>query len=210
LKGLLPFDNAELLKSSCEATQSTKNINREEAENKLTTMTDDMFRSEESKAFLLGEDKASLLRQSREQLTVLRGSAVNLFLLSILCFFGLWYELSLPATPAYKSKVGIFVLRGLTLLWRKLPAILVILLPIVAIHQSQSHNALEDPPVMEGVLIGFGVIGLFARHMRRRRSRYVYPFLISLSLFLLVFGGWMKTTVSHAQLVIYTYSALHK
>jgi hypothetical protein len=192
-----------------------------------------MFRSEESEVFLQGDDKASALRQSREQLTVLRGGAVNLFLLSVLFGVGLWYEWwttragkprgSSPGVPgSLKMVLGKLAKHAYLLTVLRLPAVILIVLPIAFLIRHWQRLNISDPPIMEGMLIGFGVISLFARstnarrrraayqHMPVRRLKYAYALLIALSFFLLVFAGWMRTTVSHTQLVIYGYSALHQ
>jgi len=156
------------------------------------------FRLQESAVLLTGEDKADLLRRYNEQSVILRGGALNGFMLCALCIFGLCADLR-----------GHLRLAGKLLAF--VPAALVLLMGGYLVYQAlknPSEHSYADPPLAEAVLTSIGLIGFFVPPADPNSRLYSQGFALGLVLSLILYGAWWWTEVIYDQSVVYFFHVL--
>jgi hypothetical protein len=179
-----------------------------EAPVKLPTFTElagEMFRLQEGQLLLSGGDKVERLKGFYDQLEVLRGGAVNGFVVLALCGFGCLGSL----------RAGLSRHR----FWR-----LLVLLPACVFivggfgwmlhHWSapEIYTRYSDPPLVELGLFLLGLVGLCATLKAKAGSvrSQLYTGAVAAVLTVITFGGWWWTEVMYDLHVIHAIPGLQE
>jgi hypothetical protein len=158
------------------------------------------FRRQEAQLLLAGGDKNARLKEFHDQIVVLRGAAMNGFLLFIFCIFGYCAEGR----------------RGLT--WRNirkplsyLPAWGLVLYGClsVGVHLGKyGRLSYSNPPLAELVLVVTGTVGLLVTSHEGHSRFYRNAWLLALVVSVIAYGGWWWTEVIYDQQVIHSFHTL--
>jgi hypothetical protein len=172
----------------CQSWDKNKDFNR---------YVEELFRLQESRLLLSGQDKTDRMRQYFDQIIVLRGAAFNFFLVFALCVFGMAgnWRARLASKPT---------LRASTLL---APAIVLGYGGFSLVHHFRQLVRQQDiyrhPPFAELVLLALGIVGVIAVTRARHTTMYCRTLLIAAFLCVISFGGWWWTEVMYDTQVIY-------
>jgi hypothetical protein len=130
------------------------------------------------------------LKEFYDQITVLRGAALNGFILFALCAFGICANLR-------AHWPGSRVLQSLTFL----PAVLAVGWGARALREDYLHdsskNIFTHPPLAEVLVIGLGVAGLFVIWKAVTAVSYWRLCLVAALVTAVSFGGWWWTEVMY-------------
>lgn len=160
-----------------------------------SALVEEMFRLQESKLLLSGEDRTDRLKQYYDQITVLRGAAFNGFILFVVCTFGIFGH--------FKVRWSHPSLKAVTFL----PAIILILLGVVRFWnhwQKNSDTLYTDPPLAELVLFLLGAVGFFIVLQARDAKNHFPTWAMAAALTAVSFGGWWWTEVMYDLQVIHS------
>jgi hypothetical protein len=174
---------------------------RGDTREKLDARIKEMFSLQEGELLLQGEDKVGRLKQYYDQITVLRGAALNGFILFLVCAFGCCGNLR-----GYWQDRRI--LKGLTIL----PAALVTLYGSVQLWfhlHDRIQNHYSDPPLAEFVLILLGVFGLYVTLKAEKVPSYSRTCLVAAIVTVTCFGGWWWTEIMYDLQVVHSQPELH-
>lgn len=185
----------------------------------------EMFRLQEGELLLEGKDKVDRLKEYYDQITVLRGAALNGFILFALCSFGaLGNRRAASSSSILKVLMflpaGAVVLCGAYSLWYHVhnagtlyshsPLAAPVGAPPLAelMHKAELVHKADvfyvHPPLAELVLLLLGVVGFFVISKARREKFYVPTLLVAAILTLVSFGGWWWTEVMYDHQVIHS------
>ncbi len=244
LDAQLPFDKSSSPrkypatdKSSLSDTTALSQIHRElrrkeknafcpagSPQEKLEANIQEMFSLQEGELLLLGQDKVDRLKQYYDQETVLRGAALNSFILFVVCLFGYFGKFRARWPDGRIFRILTF-----------LPAALVLLYGcygLVAHWNSlflKAHNLLiaqgvddrgptvwealgrqySDPPVAEFVFLLLGIVGLFVIPKAEQAGSYFRTSVVAGMVTIACFGGWWWTEVMYDLQVVHSQIELH-
>jgi hypothetical protein len=156
----------------------------------------EMFRLQEGALLLNGQDKVDRLKQYFDQITVLRGAALNGIILFSLCAFGVLGNLSArwSGRPVLKLltflPAGAVTLYGLMTFW---------------LHWNKNTDTrYTDPPLAELVLLLLGGVGLLVISKAKHAAFYFPTCVVAAILTAICFGGWWWTEVMYDLQVIHS------
>jgi hypothetical protein len=162
----------------------------------------ELFRTQESRLLLAGEDKIARLKEYHDQIIILRGSILNGTVLLVLSGYGICacYRAQLPGgrkrliwyTPAFLLLAyGLFSLCLHLLEFRSNTVVAV------------PYHA---PPLAEFVLILFGITGFADCRRTEKEDLRLYRnvWVLALVLSTLAYGGWWWTEVMYDNQVIHS------
>jgi len=167
-----------------------------EEQEEFSRRVEEIFRLQEGKLLLSGEDKTDRLKQYYDQITVLRGAAFNGVLLLAFSAFGLLATLRARFPRHRLVNALAFVPGGLFSLY--------------GIYSLQHHWLLNadarysDPPLAELVCFLLGVVGLLVVLKARTATYYVPTAMVATVLTVISFGGWWWTEVMYNLQVIHS------
>jgi hypothetical protein len=165
-----------------------------------------LFGLEEGRLLLEAQDKTKRLRQLHQQIVVLRGVALNGFVLLAVSLFGLCaqkHKTLGTLAPEKRPRWPAWLLYS--------PTVVLILGACVALaaHFSQ-HVRLDDPPVLELALLALGLFGLIIIRFKTVNQRpYSGLSVLALSIVLLAYSGWLTTEARYDAQIIYSFSVLN-
>lgn len=164
-----------------------------------------MFFLQEAQVLLDGDDKTDRLKQYHDQLVVLRGAIFNGVTLTVLSLF-CWCA-GLRENLAKRGK------------WRLLAYLPAGSLTVYAVDRLL-HHVLDhlsgaptgwytDPPMVEILLLLFGVFGLVLTSGAKAARSYATACVLSLVITLACYGGWWWTEDLYDSQVLHTQPELH-
>jgi hypothetical protein len=177
---------------------------REKRERKLEANIQEMFSLQEGELLLLGQDKVDRLKQYYDQITVLRGSALNGFILFMVCLFGYFGKFRARWSESRIFKFLTFLPAGFLLLYGSYS--------LVAHFHSLSLKAKDllsgqgldpttqpimaevlerlysDPPFAELVILLLGMVGLFVIPKAEQAASYFRTCVVAGIVTLICFG----------------------
>ena len=178
-------------------------------EKKGERLVAELFRLQEGKLLLEGEDKLGRLREFHDQIEILRGATLNGAILFTLSWFGL--------CALYRAKPSAGKLRILLKGASYTPAAACLLLGAWKMAQHFSHidestrrfpNPYEwhiDPPLAEASMILLGIGGLCLRHTDDSPRLFRNVCLIAAVLTVVGYGSWWWSEVLYNQQVIHSF-----
>jgi hypothetical protein len=156
----------------------------------------EVFRLEDSELLLQGVDKVDRLKQYFDQITVLRGAALNAFILFALALFG-----SLGRLKERWSKYPVLVF--LTFL----PSALAGIYTLYSLWRHWYHGArsvYSDPPLAEIVILLLSAVGMYVVLKPEKKMPYFRICTIAVIVMVVSFGGWWWTEVTYDLQVIHS------
>jgi len=165
----------------------------------------ELFRIQEGRLLLAGEDKLARLKEFHDQIIILRGSALNGTALAVLSLFGL--------CACYRARFSDRLRRAISYL----PALALLGYGLFSLyrhfadyHPRAAHGfPYEDPPLAELVLILFAICGFLVCRRTSKEDLRVYrnTWILAVVLTLIAHGAWWWTEVLYNEQVIH--SSLH-
>jgi len=181
---------------------------------KLEQHITNMFRLQEGEMLLLGEDKVERLKQYYDQITVLRGAALNSLVLLVICIMGCCANLRVRAGANLKKTFlaylpaaalfcfGIYELGGH---YRHIHAAAMRLHHSDLISWSQTMDALyDDPPLAELVLILLGAVGLLVILKAKKTTAYLRTAVVAAIVTTVCLGSWWWTEIMYDLQVVHS------
>ena len=155
-----------------------------------------LFREQENKLLLQGDEKTTRFRELHDQDVILRGAALNGLILAVLCLFGFFASFRIGSR------------HGMRFVATHLPAAVLILYGVykIVIHfqgLSSDPDPFHDPPLAEAVILLLGLGGLPARAPEASRWKYGHGCWLSLTLAIVAYGAWWWTEVMYNQGVLH-------
>ena len=192
---------------------------------KLDTNIQEMFSLQEGELLLLGQDKVDRLKQYYDQITVLRESALNGFILFMVCLFGYFGKFRARWSESRIFKFLTFLPAGFLLLYGSYSLVLhfhslslkaqdllsaqgldATRQPIVAEVLERLYS---DPPLAELVLLLLGMVGLFVIPKAEQAASYFRMCVVAGIVTLICYGGWWWTEVMYDLQVVHSKIELH-
>jgi hypothetical protein len=155
-----------------------------------------LFREQENRLLLQGDDRTTRFREMHDQDVILRGATLNGLTLAVLCLFGLCASFRSGARPwgrfvATHAPAAILILYGAYKM-------------IVHFQGFRDDpDPFRDPPLAEAVIFLLGVGGLPARASEASRWKYAHGCWLSLTLAIVAYGAWWWTEVMYNQGVLH-------
>lgn len=152
----------------------------------------ELFFLQEGDLLLNGEDKVERLKEYYDQITVLRGGALNGFILCALCLFGFCGNYRERWSRHRILSLVTFVPAGALTLYG--------FISILSHWNDKGLGALgayRDPPLAEAVLLLLGVIGVFVTLKAAHATYYGPMCVVAAVLGFVAFGGWWWTEVMY-------------
>jgi hypothetical protein len=169
---------------------------RNGSDEKFDARVQEMFRLQEGLLLLNGLDKVERLKEYYDQITVLRGGALNLIILFAVCLFGYCGNYRARWSQRPSLMVLAFV-----------PACLVLIYALFSFWRHYHYERLSpyrDPPLAETVLFLLGAIGVFVI-LKAKHARYYGPTCVVAAILTVIsFGGWWWTEVMYDLQVIHS------
>jgi hypothetical protein len=166
-------------------------------------LVQEMFRLQESELLLNGRDKVDRLKDYYDQITVLRGAALNGIILVALCVFGFcgtlrarWSKRPVLNLLTF-APAGAFVCYGTYSLFGH-------------VLGNNIHTFYSDPPLAELVLILLGGIGVWVVYRAKVARFYLPTAVVATILTVIAFGGWWWTEVMYDLQVIHSVPELQR
>jgi hypothetical protein len=164
-----------------------------------------LFRLQEGKLLLQGQDKVDRLKQFFDQITILRGAAFNGFVLLVVCAFGICGNLKVRWSGRPVVKFAAY-----------LPACAMILASCYWFHvhlggKAFAHdpNAIYNhPPLTEFVFLLLGLLGALIVFKAREIRPHFRTFVLAAVVTLISFGGWWWTEIMYDTLVIHSWPTM--
>ena len=156
----------------------------------------EVFRLQDSELLLQGLDKVDRLKQYFDQLNVLRGAALNSFILFALAVFG-----SLGRLKLHWSKHRALVV--LTFL----PSAAATIYTLFSLWRHWYHGTqsiYSDPPLAELVLLFVSAVGLYVAWKPEKDMAYLRICVIAFIVMVVSFGSWWWTEVMYDLQVIHS------
>lgn len=160
----------------------------------------EVFRLEDSAIQLQGLDRVDRLKQYFDQITVLRGAALNAFILFSLAIFGACGRLK-DRWPGNKWVA----------LLGALPSGI---LALYALYSFKKHwfdtdnnpyfDLYGDPPLAETILLLLALVGLYMAWKPERNLPYLRICIIAIVAMVISFGGWWWTEATYDLQVVHT------
>lgn len=191
-------------RGSPRATLATFSDTREQE--RMMAVTNAIFHRQES-AVLLGSAEASeRLNRLHERLTVLTAATFSGFALSLLCVFAwcsTWRNGGQAATP--QSWLRRSIRQGTA----NLPGMLIIFWALSNLKKDWPRHSIDDPPIMELVLLILGIFGLCVTARRIPVIASLGGKIIFVSfLTVLSYGGYISTEPIYVHDVMDSYAAM--
>jgi hypothetical protein len=179
----------------------------------------EMFSLQEGELLLLGQDKVDRLKQYYDQITVLRGAALNGFILFMICAFGCcrnvrerWPERRITKVLALVP-AGALLLYGVWSLSGHFHDLLVRAQNLYSVDHPTLAEVLQrlygDPPFAEMLFVLLGVVGLFVVTKANKTMSYFRTCIIAATVTIVCFGGWWWTEVMYDLQVVHSQIELH-
>jgi hypothetical protein len=154
----------------------------------------EVFRLEESELLLQGLDKVDRLKQYFDQITILRGAALNAVILFALALFGYFGQM--------KER---WLTNKLVAWFRFIPAGSVTAYVVYSLIRHWAKGDIyRDPPLAETTLLLLSAVGLFAAWKPQRHLPYVKICTIAVVAMVMSFGGWWWTEMTYDLQVIHS------
>jgi hypothetical protein len=179
----------------------------------------EMFSLQEGELLLLGQDRVDRLKQYYDQINVLRGAALNGFILFVVCVFGCCGNLRERKHESRVAKWLSFLPAGLLLFcgsYSLLGHFRGLSLRAQDLYSTTDPTLREvlrglysDPPFAELVLLLLGAAGIFVTAKARKEASYLRTGLLAATITLVCFGGWWWTEVMYDLQVIHSQIELH-
>jgi hypothetical protein len=179
------------------------------AENAVCTATgeyrrhvvSELFRIQEGRLLLAGEDKLTRLKEFHDQIVILRGSVLNGTVLAVLSLFGI--------CACYRVRFSGRLRQAICYL--PAGALLAYGLFSLARHFSDLWKAgtsfpYDDPPLAELVLILLGICGFLVCRRTSKEDLRVFRnvWILAVVLSLIAYGAWWWTEVMYDEQVIHS------
>ncbi len=190
-----------------------------ETPEQLDSHIQEMFSLQEGELLLLGQDKVDRLKQYYDQITVLRGAALNGFILCVVCAFGYfgtlrtrWSERGNLRFLAFLPSV-LLLLYGTYGLWGHFNDLSLRAHELYPTKDPTLAEVLEglysDPPFAELVIILLSTVGFFANPKVEHAASYIRTCAVAAGVSLVCFGGWWWTEVMYDLQVVHSQIELH-
>jgi hypothetical protein len=165
-------------------------------EPQITAVTTELFRVQEARLLLDGEDKTVRLKEFHDQIVVLRGGLLNGVVLFLLSLFGIC------ACYRARSRNGL----QRTIFYLPTSALLAYGLFSLGKHISKGLPIGGDPPLAELILILLGFFGLLACNENGAAELRFFRniWCIAAVLSLIAYGAWWWTEVRYDEHVIHS------
>jgi hypothetical protein len=184
----LPFAGSETLKR-----QAFQLCLQADNESQFGSRVETMFRLQEGKVLLLGEDKVERLKQYYDQITVLRGAAFNAFVLFSLCAFGVCGNLRARWSGRRVARFLAFLPAGMTILLGSY---------VLFLHWFDAKSLYSSPPLPELIFILLSMVG-FLVISKAETASYLGMCGVAAIVTLACCGGWWWTEVMYDLQVIH-------
>jgi hypothetical protein len=163
------------------------------------------FRQQETTVLLQGAEASERINRLHERLTVLTGATFSGFVLVLLCVFAWCGSYRGQAQGALHSSLRLRAVQFATYL----PCLATILWGVVALSRDWKKHDIDDPPIMELVLLILGFFGLCITASKTvalpalRGGMLFASFLTILSC-----GGYLSTEPSYVHEVLDSYAVM--
>jgi hypothetical protein len=179
----------------------------------------EMFSLQEGELLLLGQDKVDRLKQYYDQITVLRGAALNGFILFMVCAFGCcgnvrerWPQSRIVKVLALVP-AGSLLLYGVWSLSGHFRGLLVRAQNLYGVDHPTLAEVLQrlygDPPFAEPLFVLLGLIGLVVIAKAKKTTSYFRTCIVAATVTVVCFGGWWWTEVMYDFQVVHSQIELH-
>jgi len=164
-----------------------------------------LFRLQEGKLLLQGQDRVDRLKQYFDQITILRGAAFNGFVLFVVCAFGMCGNLKLRWSAHPILKLAAY-----------LPALALILASLYWLHVHVNGAAFarnpiafyDLPPLTEFVFLLLGLAGAIVVFKSHEIKPHFRTCVLAAVVTLVTFGGWWWTEILYDNLVIHSWPTM--